>query len=86
MLVLKRLSTDLTPEELFELTGYKRGAEQCRWLKANGFKFRVTIAGQPRVNRAHFDSKMGAPVRTPGPNDGPNWAAIDVPKGKRKGP
>ena len=31
----------LTPEELACLTGYKQPARQAKWLKANGFKFRL---------------------------------------------
>jgi len=50
----------LAPEQLFELTGYKRGAEQARWLKENGFKFRLDRLGKPRVDRAHYEARMGS--------------------------
>jgi hypothetical protein len=69
----------LTPEQLCELTGYKRGAEQARWLKENGFKFRLDRLGKPRVDRAHYEAKMGGKLAMPGEHiDGgtPNWAAL----------
>jgi len=68
----------LTPEQLYELTGYKRGAEQARWLKVNGFKFRLDRLGKPRVDRAHYEAKMGSKPAHAGYVDGgtPNWAAL----------
>lgn len=68
----------LTPEQLCELTGYKRGAEQARWLKENGFKFRLDRLGKPRVDRAHYEAKMGGKTPTAEHIDGgtPNWAAL----------
>jgi hypothetical protein len=69
----------LTAEQLCELTGYKRGAEQARWLKENGFKFRLDRLGKPRVDRAHYETKMGCKLGTTGDRiDGgsPNWAAL----------
>jgi hypothetical protein len=69
----------LTPEQLQELTGYKRGAEQARWLKENGFKFRLDRLGKPRVDRAHYETKMGSKLAATAEHvDGgsPNWAAL----------
>ena len=69
----------LSPEQLQELTGYKRGAEQARWLKENGFKFRLDRLGKPRVDLAHYETKMGCKLVTTGEHiDGgsPNWAAL----------
>ena len=69
----------LSPEQLHELTGYKRGAEQARWLKENGFKFRLDRLGKPRVDRSHYETKMGCKLATTGEHiDGgsPNWAAL----------
>ena len=69
----------LSPEQLCELTGYKRGAEQARWLKENGFKFRLDRLGKPRVDRVHYETKMGCKLSTTGDRvDGgsPNWAAL----------
>jgi len=68
----------LSPEQLCELTGYKRGAEQARWLKENGFKFRLDRLGKPRVDLAHYETKMGGKPATGEHIDGgtPNWAAL----------
>jgi hypothetical protein len=68
----------LTPEQLCELTGYKRAAEQARWLKENGFKFRLDRLGKPRVDHAHYESKMGGHPVTAALIVGgtPNWAAL----------
>lgn len=68
----------LTPEQLHELTGYKRGAEQARWLKENGFRFRLDRLGKPRVDLAHYETKMGGKPATGEHIDGgtPNWAAL----------
>jgi hypothetical protein len=68
--------TLLTPEQLFELTGYKRGAEQIRWLKENHFKFRLDRLGKPRVDLAHYAAKMGAGATPAELSSGPNWAAL----------
>ena len=68
----------LSPEQLCEPTGYKRGAEQARWLKENGFKFRLDRLGKPRVDRAHYEARMGSKSAT-GEHIGggsPNWAAL----------
>ena len=69
----------LSPDQLCELTGYKRGAEQARWLKENGFKFRLDRLGKPRVDRTHYETKMGSKLATSGEHiDGgsPNWTAL----------
>ena len=68
----------LTPEQVCELTGYKRAAEQARWLKENGFKFRLDRLGKPRVDRTHYESKMGGHPMVATQIDGgtPNWAAL----------
>lgn len=42
----------LTDDELEQLTGYKRTADQCTWLKRNGVPFyRQRLIGRPRVVR-----------------------------------
>ena len=49
----------LTDEELFDLTGYRRNADRCRWLKKNGWKFeRSAITGRPAVSRAYAESRF----------------------------
>lgn len=56
----------LTDDELFQLTGYLRNADRCRWLKENGWTFlRNAITGRPVVSRSYAESKLsGEPVKT----------------------
>ncbi len=49
----------LSVDELVELTGYKYPSKQAAWLKKNGFKFRMNRFLQPKVDRAHYLTKMG---------------------------
>lgn len=48
----------LTDKELVDLTGYKRGAEQCAWLTANGWIFVKDAHGKPRVAVEYFRHMM----------------------------
>lgn len=76
------MSLVLLPEELFELTGFKRPGKQIAWLKKNGFKFRLNRMLHPKVDRGHYEGRMGA-----GPAVSvtqPNWDAINKPKPNRK--
>ena len=52
----------LTPAELYDLTGYKRRADQLAWLKARGYKHEINALGRIIVSRAHVDHKLGAGV------------------------
>lgn len=71
------MSLTLTAAELRELTGYSRASKQAGWLKANGFKFRVSRLGHPRVDRAHYLAKMGgSPAASVSEQTTPNWAAL----------
>ena len=64
----------LDDDELHRLTGFKRKGKQCAWLKRHGFKFHVNSHDQPRVSRAHFESKMGSTPKTAA--TGPAWGAL----------
>lgn len=44
----------LTPAELETLTGYKRPADQARWLERNGVPYITNARGRPVV-RADMD-------------------------------
>jgi len=44
----------ITPEELAELTGYRRNADQRRWLKSHGWKFEVFCRSIFRSNLDAF--------------------------------
>ena len=41
----------LTPQELEELTEYKRPADQIRWLRSKGIPFFLGAKGNPKVVR-----------------------------------
>lgn len=41
----------LDPDELRTLTGYKRAADQIRWLEAKGVPHLVNALGKPVVRR-----------------------------------
>lgn len=55
----------LTDTELLELTGYKRNADRCRWLRDHGWTFeRNAITGRPVVSRSYAEAKLsGTPAR-----------------------
>ena len=54
----------LTPTELTELTGLKRGSAQARWLAQAGIRHVLAADGRPRVLRAEVERAMlGGPVR-----------------------
>lgn len=48
----------ITPEELAELTGYRRNADQRRWLKSHGWKFVESANGKPIVARKHAEAML----------------------------
>ncbi|VVE30894.1 hypothetical protein PEP31012_03669 [Pandoraea eparura] len=52
------MRTFMTPEELAELTGYVRCADQRKWLKKQGWAFEVSRGGRPIVARSYFDARM----------------------------
>ena len=41
----------LTPDEVVILTGYKRSADQVRWLERNGVPHWVNAQGRPVVRQ-----------------------------------
>jgi hypothetical protein len=48
----------LSPDELLELTDYRRAADQIRWLTDHGWKFEVGATGRPKVLRAEAERRM----------------------------
>lgn len=56
----------LTDAELFDLTGYRRNADRCRWLADRKWKFeRNAITGRPVVSRTYAEAMLsGTPVKT----------------------
>ncbi|UCV01733.1 DUF4224 domain-containing protein [Dechloromonas denitrificans] len=69
----------LTKEEVRELTGYVRSADQCRWLEKRGWKFeRNAITGRPVVLRKHVEEMLSLDVPNrdtapPEPKLNMNW-------------
>ncbi len=50
---------NLTPEELFEVTGKKRISSQVKTLRQLGFEVKVRPDGFPLVAREHYLKLMG---------------------------
>ena len=48
----------LTDEELYDLTGYQRRADQRAWLTARRWIFEVAANGRPVVHRAHAEQML----------------------------
>lgn len=53
----------LTPDELVELTGYKRKSRQITWLQQARLRHFVAAGGTPRVLRTELEQPMSG--RTP---------------------
>ncbi len=51
------MSLFLNKEELEDLTGYKRGADQARWLRSKGYYVEVNALGIPRITQNQIDEK-----------------------------
>lgn len=49
----------LTPEEIHDMTGYQRHADQRRWLTGRGWLFEVSCTGRPIVGRAYAEQRLG---------------------------
>jgi Domain of unknown function (DUF4224) len=50
----------LTAEELRELTGFARSANQLQWLRENGWKFAEDAQRRPKVARSYFELRLGS--------------------------
>lgn len=67
-------SLTLTPAELIDLTGYKTGKRQCRWLAENDYTFDVRADGRPALSRDQYNSRHAPSRRRP---SAMNLAALD---------
>ena len=65
--------TFLLPEEVEELTGYKRKADQRAWLVRNGIPFLPNRFGHPVIARTALLERMG---QRPSNVDAPDWDAL----------
>jgi hypothetical protein len=52
----------LTPAELETLTGYKRPADQARWLERNGVPFTLNARQRPVVRKDMDKTTVSEPV------------------------
>lgn len=48
----------LAPSDIKDLTGYRRGSAQVRWLREHGWRFTVNGLGEPVVALAEFNRRM----------------------------
>lgn len=62
----------LSNDEMRDLTGYMRHADQRKWLTARGWLFEVAATGRPIVSKAHAESRLNMTA----PAAGPNLAAL----------
>lgn len=65
----------LKKDEVEELTGYKRFADQRRWLTKRSWKFEEAATGRPMVLRSYAETRMSAATVVPALRQ-PNIAAI----------
>lgn len=65
----------LTPEEMFELTGYKRSLQQIKWLDNHGWIFTQNANNRPIVTRKYAEAKLGIEAQKQ-PSNEPNFDAI----------
>lgn len=49
----------ITPDELADLTDYKRAASQVGWLLERGIPFDVGASGRPKVLRSVILTRLG---------------------------
>lgn len=66
----------LTADELHDLTGYQRHADQRKWLTARGWVFEVAATGRPIVARSYAEQRLGGTAPKAKPAWQPNVAAI----------
>jgi hypothetical protein len=61
-------------DDLEQLTGYVRRAEQVKWLRANGIAFRLSRRGDPMVLVSELERSMSS--QDDGVNEDLNWEAL----------
>jgi hypothetical protein len=68
----------LTDEELRQLTGYQRNADQRNWLATRGWRFEVSAIGKAIVSRQHAEKMLAGAIAPGGEerNWQPNRAAL----------
>ncbi len=66
----------LTAEEVRDLTGYQRNADQRKWLSVRGWVFEVAGTGRPIVSVAYAEQRLGGDAPATPQAWMPNVAAI----------
>ncbi len=66
----------LTADEMHELTGYQRCADQRKWLTSRGWVFEISAIGRPMVARSYAENRMGIPTATQKLRVMPNFASL----------
>lgn len=61
----------LSEDEVQDLTGYKRPADQRRWLDRNGIGYLVSARGRPVVLKSELERALGAATKATGTE--PDW-------------
>ena len=56
---MNNISLCLSKAELTELTGFQYPIRQIKWLREQGFTFRIAADGHPKVDRNHYAKLMG---------------------------
>ncbi len=61
----------LTPEQVRELTGYRRSSCQVRWLQEHGIRYFVHRSGRPVVLRTNLEPHAASQG-----TQEPDWQAL----------
>ncbi len=73
----------LTPEEVEDLTGYRKPSAQIRWLDAQQIPYLVGGDGRPKVLRAPLVERLGGFVTQPSTRQEPPLRLDRVQPSKR---
>lgn len=65
----------LTDEELVELTGAKRKANQIRWLIQHRYPHETNANGAPKVLRCYLERRLGESIKPVGSHQ-PNFGVL----------
>lgn len=68
----------LTADELEQLTGYERPADQARWLRLRAWVFEVNAQRRPIVLRAYAEGRLGVIPAAPADHHGPTRPNFDA--------
>ena len=52
-------SSKITDQQIKELTGYARWADQRKWFEKRGWPFEVACGGRPIVLRSYVENRLG---------------------------